>query len=213
MSDTLPVSDHAVALWLREAEREIGDTELRRFDPDRLRGVVPAIRPLSMALIPASAIEQTRELLASAGVGLMLVKGIRGAPASGAVRWVRNSPWILLTLRHKTDDHLWFSLFHELGHLLEGGRRGDVVEQVPDQEHPIRADETAANAFAREALLPDFQADQLWPSGPPDRTTIREIAAEYGVAPGIVVGRLERDKRIPPGQFRDLKRAISNSSG
>jgi Zn-dependent peptidase ImmA (M78 family) len=212
MSESLPVSTYAIALWLREAERAIGDVELPRYDPDGLRGLVPAIRPLSVQHVAAGAIEQARDRLASVGVGLLLVKGIRGAPASGAVRWIRNSPWILLTLRHNTDDHLWFSLFHEIGHLLEGGRRESVIEQLPDEQAPIDHVEDAANAFAREALLPNFQPEELWSTAPLNRNTIREVAAEYGVAPGIVVGRLERDGRIAPGQYRDLKRPIGSQN-
>lgn len=211
MSETLSVSPYAVAIWLREAEREVEDIELPAFDPLRLRAIVPEIRSMTTALVLAMAVEESRELLGSAGVGLLLAKGVRGAPASGAVRWIRNNPWILLTLRHRTDDHLWFSLFHEIGHLLEGGRRKDHFEQLSDNS-TTRSDESAADTFAREALLPDFESSDLMRANQLDRRVIRETAGEYGVAPGIVVGRLERDKKVHPGQFSDLKRRVTPSS-
>ena len=207
MSETQSVSPYAVAIWLREAEREVEDIELPTYDPVRLRGVVPQIRSLTTALVLAIAVEEARDLLASAGVGLLLARGIRGAPASGAVRWIRNNPWILLTLRHRTEDHLWFSLFHEVGHVLEGGRRRDVVEELSD-DGTSRTDEGAANAFARDTLLPDFESSELLRTGRLDQSAIRETAAEYGVAPGIVVGRLERDRNVQPGHFINLKRKV-----
>ena len=210
MSETIEVSRYAVALWLREAEREVEDIALDPYDAVRLRTIVPEVRALTTAVVLAGAIDEAREILASAGVGLLLAKSVRGAPASGAVRWVRSNPWILLTLRHRTDDHLWFSLFHEIGHLLEGGRRRNLVEELPD-DGVDRADEAAANAFAREALLPQFNASDLL-RGNLDRHAIREVAAEYGVSPGIVVGRLERDQKVHPGRFRDLKRKVEASS-
>ncbi len=198
---------YAVALWLREAELEVEGIELPTFDPVRLRGLVPQIRSLTTAVVLAMAVEEARDLLASAGVGLLLARSIRGAPASGAVRWIRSNPWIFLTLRHRTEDHLWFSLFAEVGHLLEGGRRRDVVEELSDGG-ASRTEEDAANAFARDALLPDFASSDLLRTGRLDQHSIRESAAEYGVAPGIIVGRLERDRNVQPGRFVRLKRKV-----
>lgn len=211
MSETQAVSPYAVAIWLRDAEREVDGIELPLYDQNVLRSLVPRIRSLTTALVIPIALDEARELLASAGVGLWLAKGIRGAPASGAVRWVRNNPWILLTLRHRTDDHLWFSLFHEIGHLLEGGRRKNIVEEL-DDNGPPRRDEVAADTFARDSLLPDFASSEIMRADHLDPGAIRETAAEYGVAPGIVVGRLERDRKVHPGRFRHLKRKVDTSA-
>jgi HTH-type transcriptional regulator/antitoxin HigA len=203
MSERVPVSRHSVAAWLRAAEREASEIELPAFRAARLRGVAPDLRPLSRALVVAGAIDRARELLMSAGVGLVLIEGISGAPASGAVRWIRRNPWIVLTLRHRSEDQLWFSLFHEIGHLLEAGRRRDVVEEA--DEELARADEEAANSFARETLLPRAALEDWLSSGNLDRRSISEFAATQGVSPGIVVGRLQRDGRLDRRAFNDLK--------
>ena len=158
----------------------------------------------------AGAIGLAQDLLESAGVGLVLIEGITGAPASGAARWIRGRPWIILTLRHRVDDQFWFSLFHEVGHLLEGGRRRDVVEEL-DDDVLTRNDEGTANEFARETLLPSHVVDEWLARASIDRGAIKEFAANQGVAPGIVVGRLQRDGRIPRSRFNDLKRPIGTS--
>jgi addiction module HigA family antidote len=207
MSERLNVSPYAVAVWLRDAEQRVGDRELPDYAADRLRSLVPELRSLTRASSIAGAIGLVQEMLESAGVGLVLVEGITGAPASGAVRWIRGRPWIILTLRHRVDDQLWFSLFHEVGHLLEGGRRRDVVEELGDDEL-TRNDEVAANEFARETLLSSRDMDDWLMRTPIDRGAIKEFAAKQGVAPGIVVGRLQRDSRISKGQFNDLKRRV-----
>lgn len=205
-SEQFPVSRHSVAVWLRVAEEEASGIEMAAYRPARLRVLASELRPLSRALVVAGAIDRARELLMSAGVGLVLIEGISGAPVSGAVRWVRGNPWIVLTLRHRTEDQLWFSLFHEIGHLLEGGRRRDVVEEA--DEELARADEKAANSFARETLLPQPALDVWLGSGDLDRRSISEFAAAQGVSPGIVVGRLQRDGRLDQSAFNDLKRAL-----
>jgi len=203
MSERLPVSRYSVAVWLRAAEREVGGTQLPPYRPARLRTLVSDLRPLSRALVVAGAIDRAKELLSSAGVGLVLIEGITGAPASGAVRWIHGDPWIVLTLRHRTEDQLWFSLFHEIGHMLEGGRRRDVVEEADDEL--ARPDEVGANSFAREALLPQAELDVWLSSASLDRRSITEFAATQGVSPGIVVGRLQRDRRVDKSAFNDLK--------
>lgn len=210
MSERLKVSPYAVAVWLREAEHKVVDRELPEYSADRLRYLVPELRSFTRASAIAGAIGLTQDLLESAGVGLVLVEGITGAPASGAVRWIRGRPWIILTLRHRVDDQFWFSLFHEIGHLLEGGRRREVVEELGDEDL-TRDDEVAANEFARETLLPIRDVDEWLGRTSIDRGAIQEFAADQGVAPGIVVGRLQRDGRIPRDRFNDLKRPVGTS--
>lgn len=210
MSERLEASPYAVAVWIREAERKIGDRDLPEYAADQLRSLVPELRSVTRASAIAGAIGLTQDLLRSAGVGLVLIPGISGAPASGALRWVRGSPWIVLTLRHRVDDQLWFSLFHEIGHLLEGGRRRDVVEALGEEE-PARDEEAAANEFAREAFLPTREVDDWLSRTPVDRAAIQVFARDQGVAPGIVVGRLQRDGRIGKAQFNDLKRRVGSS--
>jgi HTH-type transcriptional regulator / antitoxin HigA len=207
MSAKTKVSRFAIALWVRAAEREAEDHQLPSFNRDRLRYLAPSLGSLSRALVPGMAIDQAKERLESAGVGLLLIEGVPGAPASGAVRWVRANPWIILTLRHKTDDQLWFSLLHEIGHLLGGGRRPEVVEELREGK-PLLAEDEAADTFARETLLPEANLQRWLRDHTIGRQTIKDFAASQGVAPGIVVGRLQRDGLIGWTQFNDLKRIL-----
>jgi Zn-dependent peptidase ImmA (M78 family) len=101
--------------------------------------------------------------------------------------------------------------FHELGHLLEGGRRRELVEELEDEELP-RDDELAANTFAREALLSQVDLDRWLELGSIDRKRISDFAAAQSVAPGIVVGRLERDGVVLRGRFNVLKRYLDPPS-
>ena len=203
MSETAQVSPYAVASWLRQAEVEAESVELPQYRPDEIIGRLERLRELTRAVVFAGAVEELRVLLSEAGVGLVLIDGFPGAPASGAVRWIKDNPWIVLTLRYKTDDQFWFSLFHELGHLLSSRKRQDLVEELDGAHH--REQEEAADAFAREALVPQDAIDRLLASGDPDRRSIRRLAANLRVAPGVIVGRLQRDGMIRPSQLNDLK--------
>ena len=93
----------------------------------------------------------------------------------------------------------------------DGGRDDDLpvgdAEELGDEDS-TREDEAAANEFARETLLPSRDMDDWLRRTSIDRGAIQEFATNQGVAPGIVVGRLQREGRIPKARFNDLKRRV-----
>jgi hypothetical protein len=89
------------------------------FDAARFREVLAEIRDLTMWDDVGAAAGRLFELCASAGVAVVFVGEIGKTRASGAARWLTPTKALIqLSLRHKSDDHLWFSLFHEAAHIL-----------------------------------------------------------------------------------------------
>jgi Zn-dependent peptidase ImmA (M78 family) len=107
---------------------------------------------------------------------------------SGATRWIANNPLIQLTDRYKTNDHFWFTFFHEAGHVLLHGKKDLFIESF-EGYRPDLAKEEEANEFAAKWLLPEDFADDL-----PFSITeedVWEIAEKYETHPAVVVGRLQ----------------------
>lgn len=97
---------------------------------------------------------------------------------------------LALSVRHKSDDHLWFTFFHEAGHLLLHSKKAVFVEEDGGNEK-----EMEANRFASDALVPPEAASEL-----PSLKTLVDVstfARRLGIAPGIVVGRLQHDGLLP----------------
>ncbi len=62
---------------------------------------------------------ELRRILAGCGVVLVLLPHFPKTNAHGATFWARPDKAILLmSMRGKWADIFWFSLFHELGHIL-----------------------------------------------------------------------------------------------
>ena len=68
--------------------------------------------------------------------------------------------------------------------------------------------EEEANRFASDFLIPPQVYQRVFRSVPRSAEEIRVIADELGIAPGIIVGRLQHDGKIPRNYFNDLKRHI-----
>ena len=107
---------------------------------------------------------------------------------------------IALSLRHTTNDHLWFTLFHEAGHILKHGKKATFVDGLDglDAEHEDEADRFAANQ-----LIPPAAAQKL--QGLRSEQEVKAAAEALGIAPGIVVGWMQQENWLPRTHLNGLK--------
>lgn len=194
-----------LATWLRLGEVLAEQTRCAKFDAAAFQALLPELRSLST--LPAG--EMTSRLVrecAATGVAVVFVPEFPKTHVSGAARWIMggHQPLIALSLRHKTDDHLWFTFFHEACHILKHGKKPIYV----DDENPGGARlEEEANRFARDLLIPPAAYTEF--SASRDRfaaSDITDFAAAHGISPGIVVGRLQHEGLLDHKFHSGLKR-------
>jgi len=194
----------AVSAWLRQAERRAEVIACEPYNEAVLKAALPKIRAMTK-LDVGIFLPQLETLLATCGVALVVVPELPGTHLSGATRWIgTRKALVALSLRHKTDDHFWFALFHELGHVLAG--RNSHLDDARPEERLQAIEEAEADQFASRQLVPDetlAELEEPYVLGP---ELIRDVAARLGISPGIVVGRLEHKLGISPARFRYLKR-------
>ncbi len=143
----------------------------------------------------APAVFQPRltEAFASAGVALVWLPELKGATVSGATRWLTDEKALIqVSLRYKCDDQLFFSLFHEAGHVLLHRKSIAFLEGVGDDT----PEEREADRFAAEHLIPSAAYHELLAEAL-SLEQIDAFAGRLGIAAGIVVGRLQHDNRLP----------------
>jgi len=208
----------AVAAWLRKGELEARRVETKSFDAARFRAALSDARSLTREL-PEVFCEALVRICADAGVAVLFVQELPKLRVCGATRWLTSEKALIqLTLRYKTDDHLWFTFFHEAGHILLHGKRAVFVEEVARAARVIEgkgrspagvteAEEEDANRFARDILIPNDQYKLFLQRGDLSAASITAFADELRIAPGIVVGRLQHDGKLPfPTPLNKLKR-------
>lgn len=201
-SPAFSAEPEALASWLRIGELVASRRETDPFDPRSLRSQLDAFRRLTV-LSPQGFEPQLKELCARCGVVLVLVAEVKGSRVSGATRWLTpNKAMIQLSLRYRWEDHFWFSFFHEMAHLLLHGKRLAFVDDNSGTDSTEAEQE--ANQFAQTTLIPP-EYEIVLDSVSTESEAIK-LAHKLGIAPGIVVGRLQREERIPYNWWNHLRR-------
>ena len=102
------------------------------------------------------------------------------------------NPGALRVNRGSWADIFWFSLFHELGHILLHDKRHIFLEDGLD-DPSWQKQEGEADDFAQRTLIPATPYRSFVKTGRFSATRIASFADEIDIAPGIVVGRLQHD--------------------
>lgn len=196
-------SDEAsLVCWLRLAAREAEEQTTEDYVESAFKTALGQVRGLTRASVPES-LEETRRLCNDAGVALSLVKPLPKARLSGAAWWLSpRKPIIALSARHKTDDHLWFSLFHEAAHILLHNKKNVFVDGTNGEVDAVEAE---ANEWAAQFLAPRSDWQRFVAAGAYSSVDIVQFADEQGIAPGIIVGRLQHEGLLEWNRLNELK--------
>jgi HTH-type transcriptional regulator/antitoxin HigA len=197
----------AGAAWLRQGERVAQQIRTEPYNQDLFVKTLYDIRRLTTC-DANTFVPRATELCRVAGVALVFVPELPATRAYGATRWLTPTKAILqLSLRGKTDDFLWFTFFHQSAHILKHGKR-DVFIEAPDgaTDKDTRRKEQEADTFASDFLIPKHDINVFRRQPRFTTQAIQRFAAELGIAPGIVVGRLQHEKLLPYTHLNALKR-------
>lgn len=209
-------SFEAISAWVRATEVAANqleaEVELLDFDESRLRSSIEDLRNQTMNS-RGDFISKVQALCAMAGVLVVWVPELKLTGISGCARWLSDKKALIaLTLRYKTDDHMWFTFFHELGHILLHRKEkrfilDNVDRNFADQivDPPMQAREEEANRFAANTLIPPDELFLFILEKDFSSSAVVKFAEKVGVGPGIVVGRLQHDNWILPSQLNAFK--------
>jgi addiction module antidote protein HigA len=198
----------ALAVWLRQGEISAARMNVARFNREGFLAGVKKIREMTTKPIQ-DILGEVVEICANNGVALVFTKELPKVPVHGITRWLSSDHAIIqLSLRYRTDDQFWFSFFHEAGHVFLHGKRDFAYEG----EGMIWEDE--ADQFASECLIPNAAYTYFVQLHGKYYTeeAVREFASSQNIAAGIVVGRLQHERKLPYNHLNALKRKLQWSN-
>ncbi len=176
------VDPHATALWLRSAELKAEALDVVPYNKAAFVSLLSELPALTVDPIGES-FPILQQRCAEAGVAIVFTPGFdrTRTRASAAVRWLGpERPVIALTERGRYEDSLWFSFFHEAGHVVRHPKRKSVIE-LEDADDEDGA-EMEANDFAKATLLRGSEG-QLFNLD--SREEIQAFAETLGIHPGV----------------------------
>ena len=124
-----------------------------------------------------------------AGVDLIVLPNISGSKINGATKKIGNHIMLMLNDRNSYSDSFWFTLFHEIGHIVNGDFGVSLENEISEIEDN-------ANAFAEERLIPRNEYERFVSIGDYSQEAIVEFADRINRDPGIVIGRLQKEKIV-----------------
>ena len=109
---------------------------------------------------------------------------------NGATKKIGQNVMLMVNDRRFYSDTFWFTLFHEIGHIINGDY-GITFEN----EHAGQED--AADKYAEDKLIPPGEYEAFVKMNEFSENAIRRFAERIDRDPGIVLGRLQNDQIVP----------------
>ena len=188
-------SPHAISAWLRKGEIQSKEIEIAAFDKKKFKDVLADVKELAFSM-PKDLTQQLQNICAKCGVAVVFTQNLPKAPISGATRWFHNKPIIQLSGRFRTNDHFWFTFFHEAAHIILHGKKDIFLENVKGTEID-QAKEEEANVFAAKILLTENELQKIIDAVPLTEEIIFDFAKKFRTPAGVIIGRLQHLKLIP----------------
>lgn len=124
-----------------------------------------------------------KNCLADYGIAPVFLPHLKGSFLQGASFMDGNKIVVGLTARGKDADNFWFSLFHELAHIALG--------HVGQPNGTSADDEKAADRRFGDTLITSEDFETFRREKDYSERSVIRFAREQGIAPGIVVGRMQ----------------------
>lgn len=189
--------DLTVVAWIQAARKKARENAGAAYGGKGLLEVAKALRSFTSEK-PATFLPVLTEKLAEQGVCLTFLPRLRGLFVQSAAILSGNRVVIAMTEKKMTDGEFWFRLYRELGHVSLG--------HVWQQEGTTEQDERDASLWARNALLARSEYDAFLEKGSFTEKSVLEFAGQQGIAPGILLERLQHDGLVGGGSLNRLKK-------
>lgn len=201
LTSNVKVDPYVLFAWQRLCEKETENIKVSKsVDKVALHDSIPHIKSLMFGNIN-DVIQELQQIFAKCGIAFQVVKNFRGAPVQGFIKEISENRLVLcLTIRGKRADRFWFTLFHEIAHVLNS----DYKSRFVDFDSVQNKAEELADCYARDTLIPSDQYRTFISS---EKCTSWEsiiaFAEAVGVKPFVVLGRLQNDEYLDWTDYHD----------
>ena len=192
--------------WIQTAMNLARGIETKPFDRKKLVSYLPELRSMTLQR-PEVFYPRMKEIFSECGVVFILLPHLKNSGVNGAVKWV-NSDRVIMVMNNRGlyADKFWFSLFHEIKHVLQQKVKTTFISgDSKEMQNFNDALEKEADDFATNYLIPQDAFMKFSPNKFTSDEDICMFAKSIGIHLGIVAGRLQHEKIIGQNRCSKLK--------
>lgn len=197
------VDKNVLFAWQRLCEIRTSRLNVdKNLDVNRLKEMIPEIKKVMFEEV--STIEQKlTQIFAECGIAFAIVKHFKGAPVQGFIKKDDEGKVILaMTIRGAYADIFWFTLFHEIAHIIKGDIKQKIMIDYTFVENEV---EKRADNMAKDILINKTEYKKFISNGNFSLAEINEFAKEQEVKNYIIIGRMQKDEYLPYSTFNNQK--------
>ena len=191
--------------WVQTALNFSESINCKPFNKKLLESYLNEIRSMTLQE-PSTFYPRLREIFTECGVAFVVLPHLQNSGVNGAVKWI-NKDKVLLALNNRrlNADTFWFSLFHEIKHVLQQRIKSTFISgNAPDFNTETDL-EDEADLFSMDKLIPREEYRQFLELNSLAQRNIESFSNRIGIHPGVVVGRLQYDGHIPYTHFTHMR--------
>lgn len=186
----------AANCWYQMAKNAASQQKVPKFDKDKLIRLANEIHSYTRM---EDGVAKAIKAINDAGVKFLVLSHLQRTYIDGASFISGGSPVIIYTARYKRNDNFWFTLSHEIAHVLkhlekEGDYVLDVIKNGNEYQNEIEkeADEFAAKSLRHEEILSFFEDSINYIT----QEQVEECSDKLDVHTAIIMGALAHHKQI-----------------
>ena len=193
-------------VWLQTAFNKGIAMQVAPFDEKKLKAHIKEIRSMTLQE-PSEFLPRLCEIFNECGVAFVLLPALKNCGINGVVKWYDDKVVLALNDRFKYADAFWFSLFHEIKHVFQKKKTKVIINCNGDFSELDQEFEDEADDYATDTLIPKDAYHSFFDDKGRyiSRSDVQRFAKYMGIHPGIVVGRLQHDKRIAHSSMTDMR--------
>lgn len=183
-----------LAIWQARAQTEAEYRYLSEEPPVFTKLTNKQLKELAFLSVDPQIVRQLPSILAEFGIILVYVYALPGMKADGAIFHLSTGhPVIAMSLRFPRLDYFWFTLLHELAHLVLHVDRLKEPLFYDVEESEVDRIEKAANRLARDSIVARESWRNCAPKYDSNDRAVHTYAAEQGVHPSLIAGLLRKE--------------------
>jgi HTH-type transcriptional regulator/antitoxin HigA len=197
------VEPYVLFTWLRMCDLITDHQQIeQKLDINKLKKKLPQLKELMFENDFARIQSRLKTYFGECGIKFAIAKHFKGAPVQGVIKKNNDGTLsLIMTIRRKFADIFWFTLFHEIGHIINGDFEDKLIDYVFAESEA----EDRANEFAANILIDSDKYEQFVKKGDYSLSSIQQFCSEQNIPSYTLIGRLQKDKHLKYHQYSTEK--------